>query len=80
MKVALKIFSIRLWLFCKVSLLIAFGLGCFRAGFAAHDNDFTRPIFNLVFGVEDSTEATLFQLIFLGKGDGPKDNDKQSEK
>lgn len=77
-KTSIRIFR-RAWRVCQLSLLVAFGIGCFRAGFAAHSNDFTRPVFELVFGIEDSPKSTILRLIFSDR-EGESDEDKESPK
>jgi hypothetical protein len=65
------------WRVCQLSLLIAFGVVCFRAGFEAHNNDFTRPVFELVFGIEDSPKSTLLRLFFVDS-EGTSEETKKS--
>jgi hypothetical protein len=47
-----------------ISLLLLYGVVSFRAGFAAHENDLTRPAFEMIFGISDGPQVVLIELLF----------------
>lgn len=75
----LKLMLRRVRRFCQFSLVIAFGIGCFRAGFEANSNDLTRPVLELILGIEDSPKSTVLWLLLEDK-EGASEEDEKSLK